>query len=70
VVNSSVRQLQEILIRQDWAVFTNADGRYGNATWKSVKAMQVALGFTGGAVDGRYGPNTAARLAAHLAALG
>jgi peptidoglycan hydrolase-like protein with peptidoglycan-binding domain len=70
VVNSSVRQLQEILIRQDWAVFTNPDGRYGNATWKSVKAMQVALGFTGGAVDGRYGPNTAARLAAHLAALG
>ncbi len=68
-VNESVRQLQTILIARDWAVFTIADGRYGDKTWKSVKAMQVALGFSGGAVDGRYGPNTAARLAAHLAAL-
>lgn len=66
----SVTQLQLILIAYDWAVFTKADGRYGTKTWKSVKAMQVALGFTGNSVDGRYGPNTSQRLAAHLAADG
>jgi hypothetical protein len=33
-------------------------------------AMQVALGFTGNNVDGKYGPNTSKRLAAHLAAGG
>ncbi|MDX2382181.1 MAG: peptidoglycan-binding domain-containing protein [Acidimicrobiia bacterium] len=70
VVDPSVKMLQRILLAQDWAVFTKADGRYGNMTWKSVKAMQVNLGFTGTKVDGRYGPNTAAKLTKHLAALG
>lgn len=66
----SVKRLQLILIARDWATFRKADGRYGNRTWKSVKAMQVALGFTGNGVDGRYGPKTSQRLTAHLAAGG
>lgn len=70
VSKPAVKDLQLILIARDWAVFTKADGRYGDRTWKSVKAMQVALGFTGNGVDGRYGPNTSKKLTAHLAASG
>lgn len=70
VSKPSVKELQLILISRDWAVFTKADGRYGDKTWKSVKAMQVALGFTGNNVDGRYGPNTSNKLTIHLAAGG
>jgi hypothetical protein len=62
VFNPSVKTLQQILIAHRWAVFTRADGRYGDKTWRSVKAMQVKLGFLGKQVDGRYGPNTAKRL--------
>lgn len=65
-----VKDLQLILISRDWAAFTKADGRYGDKTWKSVRAMQVALGFTGNSVDGRYGPMTSKKLTAHLAAGG
>jgi hypothetical protein len=68
VSKPSVKELQLILIARDWAVFTKADGRYGDKTWKSVKAMQVALGFKGDRVDGRYGRNTSKRLTLHLAA--
>jgi peptidoglycan hydrolase-like protein with peptidoglycan-binding domain len=70
VVKPAVKELQLILLARDWAVFTKADGQYGEKTWKSVMAMQVALGFTGNNVDGKYGPNTSKRLAAHLAAGG
>jgi hypothetical protein len=70
VSKPAVKELQLILLARDWAVFTNADGRYGDKTWKSVMAMQVALGFTGKNVDGKYGPNTSKRLTAHLAAGG
>ena len=65
-VKPRVRTLQRILIAEGWAVFANADGRYGNRTFRSVKAMQGDLGFAGKQVDGRYGPNTAKRLSAHL----
>jgi peptidoglycan hydrolase-like protein with peptidoglycan-binding domain len=70
VSKPSVKDVQLILIARDWAVFRKADGRYGDKTWKSVKAMQVALGFTGNNVDGRYGPNTSNKLTIHLAAGG
>lgn len=70
VFRPAVKDLQLILISRNWATFTRADGRYGNRTWKSVRAMQVALGFTGNAVDGRYGPRTSKRLTEHLAAGG
>lgn len=70
VSKPAVKTLQLILISRDWAVFTKADGRYGAKTSKSVKVMQVALGFTGNKVDGRYGRNTSQRLALHLSAGG
>lgn len=40
----------------------------GNKTWKVVKTMQVALGFTGDSVDGRYGLTTSKQLVVCLAA--
>lgn len=67
IVKPAVRSLQRILVAEDWAVFTNVDGRFGNKTFRSVKNMQGALGFSGKQVDGRYGPNTAGRLTAYLA---
>jgi hypothetical protein len=67
-VKPPVKQLQTILVAEGWAVFKKADGRYGDRTWRSVKTMQVELGFSGKKVDGRYGPSTAGKLTAYLAA--
>jgi hypothetical protein len=66
-VKPRVKTLQRILIAEGWAVFATADGQYGNRTFRSVKAMQGDLGFSGKKVDGRYGPNTANKLTTHLA---
>ena len=70
VSKPSVKTLQQILIAHGWAVFTRVDGRYGDKTWRSVKAMQVKLGFLRKQVDGRYGPKTAKRLTTHLTTRG
>lgn len=55
-----VAKLQQIMKFWGWYKGT-ADGWFGPVTKDGVMAMQRALGFTGGYVDGVYGPMTAAK---------
>lgn len=70
---AEVRNLQMLCNFWGWRDSFNmqllVDGVYQAKTAQAVMAMQRALGFTGGLVDGVYGPMTAGKLQAFLDAM-
>lgn len=58
-VGDIVKAIQALCICRGIALTDGLDGIYGNATEAAVKTLQEQLGFTGSAVDGKFGIVTA-----------